>query len=243
MRILQFLFAAAKSNLPIGESVVLTSFAYANLAQPPEKFPFSTATAKSTGKKTTAHMLTCEHWALHRAHISYLQIIGKQQKNNAMRTFLRAPPTRRVLTTWTRTDSSRYNRFTISWAHKLNDSTHCSFRLLPRARVRRSASLGCKPMSYVCHIMSCACVNDFFFIILFFIFFFLWQDVDVQRVLLVLQLVSETNEWICFVSAAVRVSHVCSLLGCVELRPMWISLARKCKYKMEKWGKITTAIV
>lgn len=48
----------------------------------------------------------------------------------------------------------------------------------------------CKPMSYVCHIMSCACVNDFFshnFCI--FHFFFFWQDVDVQCVLLVLQLV------------------------------------------------------
>lgn len=59
-------------------------------------------------------------------------------------------------------------------------------------------------MSY--HVM-CLCKRLFWS---FFSFFRFWQDVDVQRVLLVLQLVSETNEWICFVSATLRVSHITS---------------------------------
>lgn len=68
---------------------------------------------------------------------------------------IRVRLTRRVFTTCTTYEhSSRYKRFTISWAHKLNDGTHCSFSLLPHALESYF-----KPMSYVCHIMSCACVN------------------------------------------------------------------------------------
>lgn len=154
MLIFHHLFSAAKSNRPIGESVVFTSFTYANSAH--QKFPFSTAIAKSAGKKPrhicwlvstspSAHFISSNN-----------RKTTKTTQCSHQRTFVRAAPTRRVLTTWTRTDSSRYNRFTISWAHKLNDSTHCSFWLLPRARVRQSANLAvsrCRMYVISCHVL------------------------------------------------------------------------------------------